>query len=81
MSCVLVSIVRYGLKLKSPKKATLADFIPTKVIRFTLNVIDSHLCNIKIKDLEKNEYLEEPKTAFLRPIFQKNEKNKQDKKV
>ena len=34
-----------------------------------------------IKDLEKNKYPEEPKTALVRPIFKKNERNKQDKKL
>ena len=29
-----------------------------------------------IKDLEKNKYSEEPKTALVRPIFKKNERNK-----
>ena len=29
-----------------------------------------------MKDLEKNKYSEEPKTALVRPIFQKNERNK-----
>ena len=29
-----------------------------------------------IKDLEKNKYSEEPKTALARPIFKKNERNK-----
>ena len=36
--------------------------------------------NIIIKDLEKNNHSEEPKTALVRPIFKKNERNKQDKK-
>ena len=47
-----------------------------KVIRFALNVIESHLYNIVIKDLEKNKYSEEPKTALVRPIFKKNERSK-----
>ena len=34
-----------------------------------------------IKDLEKNRYSEEPKTALVRPIFKKNRRNKQDKKL
>ena len=77
----VVSIVRYGLKLKNPRKATGPDFIPLKVIKFASNVIDSHLYNIIIKNLENNKYLEEPKTALVRPIFKKNESNKQDKKL
>ena len=81
MSCVVVSIVRYALRIKNPGKATGSDFIPLKFIKFASNVIDSHLCNIIIKELEKNKYSEEPKTALVRPIFKKNERNKQDKKL
>ena len=75
--CCAVSIVRYGLTLKNPKKATGADFISLKVIKFALIVINSHLCNI-IKGLEKNKYSEEPKTALVRAIFIKNEKPRQE---
>ena len=78
--CVVISIARYSLRLKNRRKATGPEFIPLKIIRFASNVIDSHLCNI-IKDLEKNKYSEEPKTALVKPIFKKNEKNKQDKKL
>ena len=81
LSCVVVSIVKYNLRLKNPRKATGPDFIPLKFIKFASDVIDSHLYNIIIKDLEKNKYSEEPKTALVRPIFGKNERNKQDKKL
>ena len=65
LSCVVVSIVKYGLRLKNPRKATGPDFIPLKVIKFASNGIDSHLCNIIIKDLEKTKDSEEPKTALV----------------
>ena len=81
LSCIVISIVRYALRLKNHRKATGPDFIPLKFIKFASNVIDSHLYNIIIKDLEKNKYSEEPKTALVRPIFKKNERNKQDKKL
>ena len=77
LSCVVVSIVKYGLRLKNPRKATGPDFIPLKVIKFASNVIDYHLYIIIIKELEKNRYSEEPKTALLRPIFRKIERSKQ----
>ena len=76
LSCVVVSIARYGLRLKSLRKATSPDYVPLKVIKFSSNVIDSYLYNIRIKDLEKSKYSEEPKTALVRPIFKKNESNK-----
>ena len=69
LSCVVISIARYALRLKNPRKAAGPDFIPLKGIKFASNVIDSHLYNIIIKDLEKNKYSEEPKTALVRPIF------------
>ena len=37
-------------------KASSPDYIPLKLIKFTSNVIESHLCNIIIKDLEKNRH-------------------------
>ena len=73
LSCVVISIVRYALRLKNPRKATGPDFIPLKVIEFASNVIK--------RDLHKNKYSEKPKTALVRPIFKKNERNKQDKKL
>ena len=73
--CCVVSIVSYGLKLKNPRKATSPKFIPLKVIKFASNIIGSQLYNI-IKDLEKNKYLVQPKTALVRPIFKKNDRNK-----
>ena len=41
------------LRLKNPRKATGPDFIPLKFIKFALNLIDSHLYNVVIKDPEK----------------------------
>ena len=39
--------------------------------------------NIIIKDLEKknSKYSEKAETAFVRPIFKENKRNKQDKKL
>ena len=48
LSCVVVSIVSCGWRLKNPRKATGPDFIPLKVIKFASDVIDSHLYNIII---------------------------------
>ena len=45
---------------QDPRKATGPDFIPLKFIKFASNVIDSHLYDIIIKDLNKNKYSEEP---------------------
>ena len=58
------------IKSLNPKKATGPDGIPIKVLRYASNAIDPHLCNIIGNDIE------EPKTALVRPIFKKNERNK-----
>ena len=71
LSWVVVSIVRYALRLKNPRKVTGPDFIPLKFIKFASNVIDSHVYNIIIKDVEKNKYSEEPKTALVNPSSRK----------
>ena len=60
----------------NPKKATGPDGIPIKILRCASNIIDSHLRYVIVQDLEKNKYSEEPKTALVRPIFKKNERNK-----
>ena len=64
------------IKSLNPKKATGPDGIPIKVLKYASNAIDSHLCNIIGNDIDKNKYSEEPKTALVRPIFKKNERNK-----
>ena len=64
------------IKSLNPKKATGPDGIPIKAIKYASNAIDSHLSNIIAKDLEINKYSEEPKTALVRSIFKKNERNK-----
>ena len=64
------------IKSLDPKKATGPDGIPIKILRHASNTIDSHFCNIMKKDLRKNNYSEEPKTALVRPIFKKTKETK-----
>ena len=56
LSCIVVSIVMYTLRLKNPRKATGPDFIHLRFIKFASNVIDSHFHNIIMKNLETGEY-------------------------
>ena len=63
------------IKSLNPRKATGPDCIPLKFIKLAPNVINSHLCNIIIKDLGKRKYSEQPKIALARPILKKNLKN------
>ena len=37
----------------NPRKAADPDCIPLQVIQYASNIIDAHLCNIIIKDVEK----------------------------
>ena len=59
-----------------PKKATGPDGIPIIMLRHASNTIDSHFSNITKKDLKKNYYSEEPKTALVRHIFKKKPRKK-----
>ena len=53
----------------------MSRFYLSKSNQIRSNVNDSHPYNIIIKDMEKNKYSKEPKTALVRPIFKKNENN------
>ena len=75
----LVRTLRTYAPLLTNKRLTRL-FLSFFLVKFASNVVASHLYN-KIKDLEKNKYSEEPKTTLIRPIFKKNERNKQDKKL
>ena len=59
-----------------PKKATGPDKIPLKIIKLSVNVIDSHLTNIINSDIEKNLFSQGAKIASVRPTFKKNELKK-----
>ena len=56
-----------------PKKATGPDSIPIKIIKYALNIIDSHFIK---KGFEEKQIFRGTKTALVRPIFKKNERNK-----
>ena len=72
----IVKDINSIIKSLDPKKAIGPDGIPIKILRHASNTIDSHFCNIMKKDLRKNNYSEEPKTALVRPVFKKNERSK-----
>ena len=42
------------------------------------NVIDSHLANIINNDITKNVFFEKAKVACVKPIFKKNERQKNE---
>ena len=64
------------IKSLNPQKATGPDGIPIKVIMSSNNVTDSHITNIINQDLNIDKYSEEAKTALVRPLFKKDDRNK-----
>ena len=64
------------IKSLNPKKATGPDGIPIKVIMSPNNVIDSHITNIINHDLNIDKYSDEAKTALVRPLFKKDDRDK-----
>ena len=64
------------IKELNAKKATGPDKIPPKIVRLSANIIDSHLTNIINSDLLKDSFSEDAKTASVRPIFKKKERDK-----
>ena len=58
------------------KKATGSDKIPPKIVKLSANIIDSHLTNIINSDLLKDSFFQDTKTATVRPIFKKKERDK-----
>ena len=64
------------IKSLSPNNANDPDRIPLKIIKTAANVIDSHLAYIINKDLKENKFSENAKTALVRPIYKKDDRNK-----
>ena len=60
----------------NPKKSTGPDHIPLRIIKSSANIIDSHITNIINQDIEKNRYSEDAKSALVRPIYKKEDRNK-----
>ena len=64
------------IKSLNPNKGTGPDRILLKIIETAANVIDSHLAYIKNKDLNENKFIENAKTALVRPIYKKDDTDK-----
>ena len=60
----------------NPRKATGPDGIPVKILKIARNVIDSHSTNIINTDIKENRFSEDAKTALVRPLHKKNDRNK-----
>ena len=58
------------------KKATEANKIPSKIIKLSANITDTHLTNVINSDLLKDSFSEDPKIASVRPVFKKKKHDK-----
>ena len=70
-----VSDINKLLKNMNIKKTTGPDTIPTKLVKISVNIVDSHLCNIINKDLESSYFSDGAKKASVRPIYKKKSRH------
>ena len=52
------------------------DGVPVKILKITRNFIDSHLTNILNRDIKENKFSEDAKTALVRLLSKKNDRDK-----
>ena len=64
------------IKSLNSNKATGPDQIPPKIIKTAANVTDSHLAHIINKNLKKNQFSEDAKTALVRSIYKNDDRGK-----
>ena len=58
----------------NPKKATGPDKIPPKIVKLSANVVDSHFTNIIINDIKRDCFSDDGKTASVRPMYKKKDR-------
>lgn len=68
--------INFITKSLNPKEAIAPDCIPIKVIRTSANVISSHLVNTVNKELKDKKFPDNAKAALVRPIYEKEDRNK-----
>ena len=68
--------INFIIKSLNPKEAIAPDCIPIKVIRTSANVISSHLVNTVNKELKDKKFPDNAKAALVRPIYEKEDRNK-----
>ena len=64
------------IKSSNKRKATGPNGIPVTILTIARDVIDSHLINFTNIDIKGNKFLENAKTAFVRPLCKKNDWDK-----
>ena len=64
------------IKSLNPKKVTGQDNIPIKILKIARNVIDSHLKNTINRDIKENKFIEDAKSALVKPLHKRNDRDK-----
>ena len=64
------------IKSLNPSKVTGSDSVPVKILKIARHVIDSQLTNILNKDIKENKFSEDAKTALVRSLSKKNNRDK-----
>ena len=67
-----VSGINTVLKSVNTKKATGPDNISPKLVKLSVNVLDSHLCNIINEGLQNSSFPDAAKIASVGPIYKKS---------
>ena len=69
-------LVKLYSKLElNPNNAAGLDCFPVKVIEASANIVDSHLAYIINKDCKINKHFEHAKTALVRSIYKKDDRD------
>ena len=64
------------IKSINPQKATGPDKIPPKIVKLSADIVDSHFTNLIIDDIERDSYSDNGKTASVRPLYKKKDRQK-----
>ena len=73
---VTTEVLNIIIKPLNPNKESGPDRIPLKMIKTAANVTDSHLAYIINNDLKENKFSENAKTAAVRRIYKKDDRDK-----
>ena len=75
-STAKVDEINKRIKPLNPREATGPDGIPVKILKIARNVIVSHLTNIINRDIKEDKFSEDAKTAFVRSLYKKIDRDK-----
>ena len=64
------------IKSLNPSKVTGPDGAPVKILKIARNAIDSHLTNILNRDIKENKCSADAKTALVRSLSKKSNRDK-----